>query len=81
MRRIVIPGGTGQIGQLLARHFHAAGDHVTVLSRTPHAAPWRTELWDAQTLGPWTETLEASELCINLTGRSVDCRYTFTALS
>src|ERR1700722_6238180 len=31
--------------------------------------------WDAETEGPWTAALEHSDLCINLTGRSVDCRY------
>jgi uncharacterized protein YbjT (DUF2867 family) len=40
--KIVIPGGTGQVGTLLARTFHARGDEVVVLSRTPGRAPWRT---------------------------------------
>jgi NAD dependent epimerase/dehydratase family enzyme len=38
--RIVIPGGTGQVGQILARHFHSQGHDVTVLTRTPQPAPW-----------------------------------------
>ena len=39
--RIVIPGGSGQLGTVLARHFHAQGNDVTVLSRTPILhAPW-----------------------------------------
>ena len=32
--------------------------------------------WDAQTPGIWTEYLEGADVCINLTGRSVNCRYT-----
>ena len=74
--RIVIPGGSGQIGQVLARRFHADGHNVTVLSRQPHPAPWRVVAWDAETLGAWTEALEGSDACINLAGRSVNCRYT-----
>jgi uncharacterized protein len=41
--RIVIPGGSGQVGNILARHFHAQGHVVTVLSRSLVQAPgvWR----------------------------------------
>src|SRR5579864_1600009 len=74
--RIVIPGGSGQVGQMLARHFHARGDTVTVLSRHPKPAPWRTIPWDGLTPGAWIAELEQSDVCINLTGRSVNCRYT-----
>jgi uncharacterized protein len=73
--RIVIPGGSGQVGHILARHFHSAGHDVTILSRHPHPAPWRVAAWDALTPGPWVDFLEASDVCINLTGRSVNCRY------
>ena len=73
--RIVIPGGSGQVGHILARHLFAQGHAVTVLSRHPKPAAWRTVLWDARTPGAWIHELEGSEVCINLTGRSVDCRY------
>jgi uncharacterized protein (TIGR01777 family) len=73
--RIVIPGGSGQVGSLLARCFHAQGHRVTVLTRRPKAAPWREAAWDGQTLGDWTTELEGSDVCINLAGRSVNCRY------
>ncbi len=74
--KIVIPGGTGQVGHILARHFHQKGDSVTILSRSPHAAPWRVIPWDGVTLGPWIEELDRCDVCINLAGRSVNCRYT-----
>ncbi len=73
--RIVLPGGSGLIGQLLARHFQQIGHHVTVLTRGPYTAPWQTVHWDGVSLGPWIETLEGADVCINLTGRSVNCRY------
>lgn len=73
--RIVIPGGSGQVGRILARHFHAQGHAVTVLSRNPQPAPWRVTKWDSLTAGPWTNELQGSNVCINLTGRSVNCRY------
>ena len=74
--KIVIPGGSGQVGQVLARHFHAEGHSVTVLSRNPITAPWGVVSWDGVTMGAWTEALERSDVCINLSGRSVNCRYT-----
>ncbi len=73
--KIILPGGTGQVGRILARAFHTSGDEVTVLSRNPRAAPWRTVHWDAKTLGPWTDELESADVVINLAGRSVNCRY------
>jgi hypothetical protein len=77
--RILIPGGSGQVGTILARHLHAVGHQVTVLSRTPqaHAAnPWRTLAWDGLTRGPWTAEIDRSDAVIHLSGRSVNCRYT-----
>jgi uncharacterized protein (TIGR01777 family) len=74
--RIVLPGGSGQVGQVLARYFHEAGHHVTVLTRSPYTAPWQTVHWDGKTDGPWSAELEGADVCINLAGRSVNCRYT-----
>jgi uncharacterized protein (TIGR01777 family) len=74
--KILIPGGSGQIGTLLARHLHAAGHTVTVLSRTPSPAPWQTLPWDGLTVGPWVSEIHRSDAVIHLSGRSVNCRYT-----
>jgi uncharacterized protein (TIGR01777 family) len=73
--RIVIPGGSGQMGQILAPYFQERGHHVTVLTRGPYTAPWNTVFWDGETTGPWTEHLEGADVCINLAGHSVNCRY------
>ena len=74
--KIVIPGGSGQVGRILARHFHSKGDTVVVLSRNPRPEPWRCTMWDGATAGPWVAELENSDVCINLAGQSVNCRYT-----
>ena len=74
--RIVIPGGSGHVGVLLAHYFQQRGHHVTVLTRGPFAASWNTVHWDGEHVGPWTEHLEGADVCINLAGRSVNCRYT-----
>jgi uncharacterized protein len=75
-RRIVIPGGSGRVGRMLARYFHANGDGVTVLSRKPRAEAWPVIEWNGRDLGPWAETIDGADVVINLTGRNVDCRYT-----
>jgi len=74
--RIVIPGGSGQVGRVLARYFQERGHHVTVLTRGPYTAPWQTVHWGGLHIGDWTEHLEGADVCINLAGRSVNCRYT-----
>ena len=74
--KILLPGGGGQIGAILARHLHAQGHDVLVLSRNPKPTPWRTMHWDGATPGPWTSELENADAVIHLSGRSVNCRYT-----
>jgi uncharacterized protein (TIGR01777 family) len=77
--KIVIPGGSGQVGTLLARSFHGRGDEVVVLSRTEtNTLPWRTVKWDGETLGEWASEIEGADAVINLAGQSVNCRYTET---
>ena len=75
--KIVIPGGSGQVGTVLARAFHQRGDEVVVLSRTQtKTPPWRVVKWDGETLGEWVSEIEDAEAVINLAGKSVNCRYT-----
>jgi len=74
-RRIVIPGGTGQVGTVLARHFHENGDDVTVISRHPKPAEWNTVSWTGHEPGPWAKAIDGCDVVINLAGRSVNCRY------
>ena len=73
--KIVIPGGTGQVGTVLSRAFTRDGHDVVVLSRRPATQPWRTVVWDGATVGEWAHELEAADAVINLAGRSVNCRY------
>jgi uncharacterized protein (TIGR01777 family) len=73
--KVIIPGGTGQVGTVLARAFHERGDEVIILSRGLQHAPWRVVHWDAETLGDWATEFEGADVIINLAGRSVNCRY------
>jgi uncharacterized protein (TIGR01777 family) len=73
--KIVIPGGSGQVGAVLARAFVAGGHDVVVLSRTA-SADGRVVAWDGRTVGDWARTIDGADVVINLAGRSVNCRYT-----
>ena len=74
--KVVIPGGSGQVGTILARAFHRLGDDVVVLSRRPATQPWRVVKWDGSSRGDWQRELDGCDAVINLVGRSVNCRYT-----
>jgi uncharacterized protein (TIGR01777 family) len=74
-KRIVITGGSGQIGQMLARHFHSRGIAVTVIARHIRPAPWSTIKWDGLHPDNWAEQVDGADVLINLAGRSVNCRY------
>jgi len=73
--KIVIPGGSGQVGTVLARAFSNGGHEVVVLSRKKADAPWKIVDWDAKTLGPWAAEIDGADVVVNLAGRSVNCRY------
>ncbi len=73
--KIVVPGGSGQVGTILARHFHSRGNEVVVLSRGEASHPWRTVAWDAKTVGDWAREVDGADVVINLAGRTVNCRY------
>ena len=84
--KIVIPGGTGQLGRVLTRAFRARGDEVVVVGRGRDAAApegARFVAWDGRTLATgdgggagWAAELDGADAVVNLAGRSVDCRYT-----
>jgi hypothetical protein len=73
--RIVIPGGSGQIGNIVARHFHEQGHAVAVIARYPKACEWQMVHWSGYDMGAWAELLDGADVIINLAGRSVNCRY------
>jgi uncharacterized protein (TIGR01777 family) len=66
--KIVIPGGSGQVGRVLERHFASQGHEVMVVTRGPGPARW-----DGRSLDP--ALLDGADVVVNLAGRSVNCRY------
>lgn len=76
--KVVIPGGTGQVGGVLRRVLTARGDEVVVLSRKPEQLQSGTRhvVWDGRTLGTWAAEIDGADAVVNLAGRTVSCRYT-----
>lgn len=70
--RIVMPGGTGQVGQFVAGHLRALGHEVVVIGRKVPEPELR---WDGRTLGPWAKAIDGADAVVNLAGRTVNCRY------
>ncbi len=75
--KIILAGGSGFLGSELAKHFKALGWEIVILTRAPKARNdgAREVAWDAKSPGEWTRELDGATAIVNLTGRSVDCRY------
>lgn len=68
LKKVVLAGGTGFIGQYLERAYTNEGYIVHIISRQPGQVSWNDEkgIIDA---------LEDAEMLVNLAGKSVNCRY------
>jgi uncharacterized protein (TIGR01777 family) len=77
MAKIILAGGSGFIGKILADHFLGKGDEVVILTRKSSAVKNKVRYvnWDARITGAWVTELENANVLINLTGKSVNCRY------
>jgi len=75
--RIILAGGSGFLGQSLAAYFEERGFEVIILTRSQGGPGMRGRhvVWDGRTIGHWMEELEGASSVVNLTGKSVNCRY------
>jgi uncharacterized protein len=78
MKKLIIAAGTGFLGQVLIHHFKDQFEEIVILTRGKSEIKENINYvnWDAKTLSGWEKELENSDVLINLTGKSVDCRYT-----
>ena len=79
LMKVVIAGGSGQVGQILRGHFaQKATTEVVVLSRTERADSQSNErfvTWEGTTIGPRSREIDGCDVLINLAGRTVNCCY------
>lgn len=75
--RLILAGGSGFLGSVLANYFITTGAEIVILTRKPHprSDSIREVFWDGVTLGTWSDELEGAWALINLAGVSVNCRY------
>jgi uncharacterized protein (TIGR01777 family) len=77
-KRVVLAGGSGFIGQSLARELIARNYEVVVLTRTPRG---RTDSvkefeWNGRHIGEWIKFINGAEAVVNLAGRNINCPHT-----
>jgi NAD dependent epimerase/dehydratase family enzyme len=89
-KKILIAGGSGFIGQGVAKYFGMENE-IIILTRNNmrhHSNLYQTTQlqasegykikyckWDGKSIGDWMKELAAADIVINLTGKSVNCRY------
>lgn len=77
MKKLILPGGSGFMGQYLARYFGERGYETVILSRqNKQESGIAYKKWDGKHLGDWVQELEGADAVLNLAGRTVNCRYT-----
>ena len=70
-KKIIIAGGTGFMGQAIAKYF-GDDNHIVILSRSGGSVKWNGKTIEAS----WLHELNGADIIINLSGKSVNCRYT-----
>ncbi|MBW1296729.1 TIGR01777 family oxidoreductase [Aquimarina litoralis] len=77
MKKIVIAAGTGFLGDILVQYFKNKVETITILTRGENRTVNNIQYvqWDAKTISTWKNELEGVDALINMTGKSVDCRY------
>jgi uncharacterized protein (TIGR01777 family) len=77
-KKIVLAGGNGYLGTVLANYYRNLADEVIILARKqkPVNGNVHTALWDGETEAGWTVHLAGADMLINLCGKNVNCRYT-----
>ncbi len=79
-KKIILAGGSGQMGSAIKKHFAEKAEEIIILSRNAKAPAGnvRTLQWDGATAGDWWKELEDADFLVNLAGKNVNCRYNET---
>jgi len=74
MKKVLIFGGTGFVGNSLSQHLQDRGFIPIQIGRNaPSSSPFQFHKWDALTVGSWVKLLESAHAVVNLAGKTVDC--------
>src|SRR5437660_10951673 len=77
-KRVVLAGGSGFLGELLARELLARNYEVVVLTRSPRERSdgVREAEWSGTHIGEWIKFLDGVDAVVNLAGRNINCPHT-----
>ena len=77
LKKIILAGGTGFLGQAIINRFNTSDTQIIVFTRGSSRKEKNVSYlnWDGKTNGNWVNELEGADVLINLSGKSVDCRY------
>lgn len=90
-KKIIIAGGSGFIGQEMIKYFGKENSVIILTRQTNNEKNNRNQYtslkqndlqnvkfvkWNGYSLGKWGEELNNSDIIINLSGKTVNCRYT-----
>jgi uncharacterized protein len=77
-QKIILAGGNGYVGTVLANYYRDLAKQVIILARTSKEQDGniKTIVWDGKTQGDWIKELPGADMLINLCGKNVNCRYT-----
>jgi uncharacterized protein (TIGR01777 family) len=76
-KRIILAGGAGFLGRSLSPLLLSKEYEVVVLTRDPsqEASGVHYVQWDGKKIDRWAKLLDGAKAVVNLTGKSVNCRY------
>ena len=79
-KRVVLAGGSGFLGQALAKELLRRNYEVVVLTRNVCERDEDDGVeeveWDGEHVGAWIKCLDGAETVVNLAGRNINCRHT-----
>lgn len=78
-KKLILAGGTGNIGRLIIDRYRELNWHIVVLTRQQKQSDDRLVTyvcWDGESLAEWAAELEGADTLINLSGKSIQCRFT-----
>ena len=79
-KRVVLAGGSGFLGQALAKELLQRDYEVVGLTRELRERDEDDEVkeveWDGENPDEWIQCLNGAEAVVNLAGRNINCRHT-----
>ncbi len=77
-KKIVMPGGSGFLGQSSAEYFQKKGYEIIIFTRGKSQQKNGITFvnWDGKNSGEWVKHINGAYAVINFTGKSVNCIYT-----